>query len=142
MTMFELLNCQLLVRTSLSKDSGAVVLGLSLYKLLFKEKRDLGECSVHNLRGPWISRRKKEWSNQNNNAVQWVFYWYLIGIQLLKVARGKSSLQAPKSNCLSSYKTHRSCRIFMLFLSSFWLPCLLSDPSVYPPVLLQNPQVL
>ena len=74
MTMFELLNCQLLVRTSLSKDSGAVVLGLSLYKLLFKEKRDLGECSVHNLRGPWISRRKKEWSNQNNNAVQWVFY--------------------------------------------------------------------
>ena len=74
MTMFELLNDQLLVRTSLSKETTAVVLGLSLYKLLFKEKRDLGECSVHILRGPWISRRKKEWSNQNNNAVQWVFY--------------------------------------------------------------------
>ena len=74
MTMFELLNGQLLVRTSLSKETTAVVLGLSLYKLLFKEKRDLGECSVHILRGPWISRRKKEWSNQNNNAVQWVFY--------------------------------------------------------------------
>ena len=73
MTMFELLNGQLLVRTSLSKETTAVVLGLSLYKLLFKEKRDLGECSVHILRGPWISRRKKQWSNQNNNAVQWVF---------------------------------------------------------------------
>jgi hypothetical protein len=71
-------------------------------------------------------------------------YWY----PALESNKGTVPLQVPQAPRAIAYPPTEPTgpvgylRYCLGFLWSFWLPGFLSDPSAYPPVLLQNPQVL